>query len=217
MSRRRLVLCAATVLALAVSGPAGAAGKPKPKPKPKPPKPVCNMVLDPANDTETGKNAPAAYDPALDVVSADLVTDGTTITVAIRVAGLTSPLAPEGRYYEAKFWYVGSPYVYAFQAYVGPVQPVEPYADFFSPVVVDSARNEIRITEQAAKITGAPKLRRGMVIEHLFVGTDQGDPALPVPPTFKVLGDQAGSQRNVAGPPSKPYTVGAPSCVKLGS
>src|SRR5262245_27463636 len=88
--RTRRVIASITILTLAVGAPT-ALGATKPKPKPKP-KPVCNLVTDPAGDASLLAGASGqGYDASLDIISADVASDGKTITAVVRVKTLAKP------------------------------------------------------------------------------------------------------------------------------
>ena len=89
--RTRAVVIAGLVATIAVGGTANAAGH-KAKPKPKP---VCNLVTDPAGDSPfdpvgTGLSQ-VPNDPNGDILSADISSDAKFVTAVIRVKTLATP------------------------------------------------------------------------------------------------------------------------------
>lgn len=104
-TRPTLALVVAASL-LTAGGVAAAAPKPKPKPKPKP---VCNVVTDEKDDTfllrSQDGTQPGPQENGLDLVSADLASDGKTITAAVRVVDIDAavPTSPGGRGFDINF------------------------------------------------------------------------------------------------------------------
>ncbi|MHB8339896.1 MAG: hypothetical protein ACYDB7_01835 [Mycobacteriales bacterium] len=110
----------------AASGAAKVKAKPqtkpqaKPRAKPKPPaarpapvKPVCDLVTGtPGSESSNYPGVPG--DPALNILSADVATNATTLTWVIRVAHLTAASAdtdaPTGREWSFNFYVNGSQY-----------------------------------------------------------------------------------------------------------
>src|SRR3712207_6804956 len=89
----RLAALAALPLVVGVVGTADAAVKK--------PKPVCNLLVDEKGDAIPVNSA------GLDIVSADIASDGRKITGVIRLAGPASaldPTAPSGRTYHLEFF-----------------------------------------------------------------------------------------------------------------
>lgn len=102
--KTRATLLATALLLTAGAGYASAA----PKPKPKPLKPVCNLVVDDKGDAGVSGAVPGADGD--DIISADIASDGTTLTGVIRTVGLAAvdPQAPMGRSYFVEFTAPGS-------------------------------------------------------------------------------------------------------------
>ncbi|MDQ1689289.1 MAG: hypothetical protein QOK42_2264 [Frankiaceae bacterium] len=102
MTARRIVALAALSAVLAPAATAMAAAKPAPKVKP-----MCKQVTDDAGDPYIVRQAPSqtAPDDALDVLSADVATNATTMTVAIRVKKLAAfpTTSPAGGTYQMTF------------------------------------------------------------------------------------------------------------------
>lgn len=101
LSRRAVAL---TVTALVAAPAATAAAAPKPAPKPKP---MCKQVIDDAGDEYAVRNAAdqKVADDALDVLSADVATNATTMTIVIRLKKLAAfpSTSPVGGTYQMTF------------------------------------------------------------------------------------------------------------------
>ena len=193
----RQTLAVSAALALAAAGAAHAApARPKPKP-------VCNLVTDPANDTFTGAKS-------LDILSADVATDGKVVTGVIRFAKLVKPTeepaSPTGGFYQLQFTYNGSGHVLTAH--------ITPKGEEYGPTgkstgKYDLAKNEVRIHVKATELAGSPVFKPGSLLTNFVVRTDIGNPTVPVGSTFQILGDSASG--------NKPYPVGYPSCVRPGA
>jgi hypothetical protein len=195
--RTRTTLATALTLALAAGGAAHAATKPKPKP------PICNLVVDPAGDTLTGTKS-------LDVLSADVASDAKVVTVVVRLAKAAAPASdpttPTGGFFQVGFTYNGTGQ--NITAHVTPAGEV--YGpDGKGTGRFDLAKNEVHITVKASDLAGAPVLKPGALFTDFVVRTDVGNPTVPISTTFQVLGDTATG--------SKPYPIGAASCVRPGA
>ena len=191
MTRTRRLAALAAVLVLATGGAATAA---RAKPRP-----LCNLVTDPAGDTKTGNES-------LDVVSGDIATDGKTLTVAIRVKKLTAEdlTSPTGRFYELSFQYDGAgQQINAVIDHLG-----QKWANGKGTGKFDVARNEVRIHIPVDSLIGRPALRPGALLTNLLVRTDIGNPVVPIPTTAMALGDSAKG--------TKSYPINALSCVRPG-
>ena len=203
--RRRSTALLALTACLATSGTALAA---------KAPAPVCNLVTDDAGDT--AYLALPASD-TLDILSADVASDGTKLTAVLRVKKYTPN--------ETATIY-GKRFIVAFEgAGLKPMyltlldSPVEQVFNFGSTSTdaagrttytsdgdatgaVDAAAGTITITTTAADLdaAGYGKLTKGKQLSNINAVTFRrvGTSLLP--------GDDAVS--------SKKYTVGTPSCVK---
>ena len=93
MNARATALAAAVALTCAGATTATAAPR-------RPARPVCNLVVDPANDVSLRQ------DPAVDILSADLVSNATHVTAAIRISGKPGALqqdSPTGQTYRMSF------------------------------------------------------------------------------------------------------------------
>ena len=199
----RIVVGLVVVLAIALTSVSAVAATKKKKPAPKPkPKPVCNLVVDPATD------GPPTGDASLNIVSADVATNATTITAVIRVQKLSDPdlMAPQGRFYELQFTgtsqQIGVP-IYAMLSPAG-----NTFEGGAGTGVVDVAKNEIRISVPLSHWTGAGSVVPGPPFHDFIVYADISNGAEPIPTTFTTLGDTATSKAT--------YQPGTPSCVAVG-
>jgi hypothetical protein len=207
MNRKTLAAAVAVPLLLGVSA-ADAAPKKK---KPAPPKPVCNLVTDAKGDaTDTGgTGAKAPNDPNLDIVSADIASDATRLTAVIRLDKLDD---------SENSSHLGRSYVVSFGAFGKTVSVraiTSPAGDSWhggaGTGTVDKAKKEIRITVPLAKLSEEAKLpqplKSGIKVTSLTATSWRW-----VANTQATLGiaDRAAG----AGPG---YTLGYPSCVKVGA
>jgi hypothetical protein len=129
----RRVACLAAVCALtAVGADAASAATKKPVKKPAPP--VCNLV----------KKAPSGLsDQSMDITSADVATNATTLTTVIRVVKLTTTdtSSPEGRQWEFDFKVDGSS-LDVLAVTNGPFGTTTTYN--YGTATLDPTKNEIR-------------------------------------------------------------------------
>ncbi len=204
------------VAGLAMTGVADAATKHKQKPKPPPP--VCHLITDPSGDSGPADNAGGSSlnDPSLDITSADVATNATMITAVIRVKQLAQsdtdwPLGREWQLHLA----TSTGHNYGFTAVDGPARPASPSAGHLT---MDYAHGEIRISQTLSSLPFA--LPKGTKLDVL---TASADAAVQLPDSGPAGLGQAflmpgwSEEDTAAAPPSKSYTVGAPSCVKVGS
>lgn len=219
--RIRLIAVAGLVLAVATSTVAVAAPKAASKTAP-----LCKLVVDPPNDLLSGafldpRLAPVGrpYDPALDILSADVASDANTLTGVIRVAKLTvgDPLAPTGRIYRLE-WKVRST---GQGGYL--VAQITPTGNLFQlgsgTGVVDTVKNEVRISVPISRLIDSAAFGQpGQALLNLNAITDLAYPVVPVagaqqmPIGLTLIG---GDGTALTG--AKPYPLGAPSCVKVGA
>lgn len=208
MSRSRLAL-GLLLVTLASAAPADAA-RPKPKPKPKP---FCNLVTD-----ETGTAGIFAsmagsttYDPSLDIVSADIANNGTTLTGVIRVKDLTekSQMSPLGRQWGITF--TNGTSSIGLTAYLS-----EAFGKQFSTGkgTFDFAKDEVRIHIPMAEIAYA-KIRKGSTLRGFYVTTNSVV-ALNPKDGFGYGFAPFGGSTDDATAPKSAYPAFAASCVKVG-
>lgn len=199
--RRIVLLTAATLAGALLAGPASAAKLP------------CAMLKDAPGDAGWANNAAGAplADPSLDVVSADIASDGVTLTAVIRVKQLTqqSSVSPGGRGWSISMASGTTPL--GLDAYL------TPFGERFSSGKgkFDFAKNEIRIHVKLADVPFF-KAKKGTVIRNLSVAT-----------TTYVGYPEAGGVRigNGYPPPfgnadtatsTAAYKVGVKNCVSVG-
>ncbi len=209
-----IALVAATTLMTGIGVSAAA-----PKPKPKPIKPVCNLVVDEANDTFLLRTQdgvqPGPQEDALDLVSADIASDAKKFTAVIRVKKLSKEIATgRGQSYELQFLTNGTENKLYLSATIlagtesfnvgfrdATANTATPLGD--ATGVFDLAKNEIRITAPVSTFSG------------------QGDGAKPG--TLLTIGTLTASRNLVAvnvfadvNDAGATYKAGNPSCVKPG-
>jgi hypothetical protein len=216
----------ALVLATVVGAPAHAASKPKTP---------CQWVKDEKNDTflaraaEGNPNNP--QEPGLDITSADLASDGKTVTAVIRIAKWSPsvqtaplgygfaftflpPLSNMEASLRAVFITGQAPYYEA--TYRDPSVPNGP-STFLSLATgsVNTAKGEIHISAPATAFAPIGLIKKGA---KLFPGTDTATSGRAVPPTPGTAGQPTATRMvfSDAAATGKPYTVGAPSCVVPG-
>lgn len=200
MSTRKLVALAAVApLVLGVTA-ADAATKKKPAPK----KPVCNLVVDPAGDAKGlpvgGDSGP--NDPNLDILSADVVTNATTLTGVFRLAAVdgSGDTSPTGRGYELAFKVNG-------QA-VGLLSTIGPdgstWANGLGTGRIVPATKEIVFSVPIAQLS--TPIKPGAKLTDITVNTWR---------RVTATGTGLGRVDTATGP--KPYEAAWPSCVKAGA
>jgi hypothetical protein len=198
MRIRSLIAVATVAPLLAGVGAAHAAKKPPVK------RPVCNLIPDSAGDGSDlgvgGLHGP--NDPNLDILSADVATNATTLTAVIRVAGFsaTSDTAPTGRAYDLVF-HAGTKNVLV-RALVNATGNT--WAGGAGTGTVDTAAKEVRISVPLAKLPVPIKV--GDKLTELQASTWRWGAS-----TDAAIGsvDTATSVLT--------YTAGWPSCVKVGA
>lgn len=200
-------LSAIVIVGLASAGTASATVKKKPAP----PKPVCGLVTSPTD--------PNSADSNLDVTSADVASNATTLTTVIRVASLAAQpdmKSPLGRQWTLSFTIDG--HQVTFTVTDGPFGVTSSYPA--KSVTVDTAAKEIRVSILLNKLSDAsatPAIRNGKSILTKFSVTTneiiQGPDASPV-----LRGGSLSGIRLVDNAVSgKKYLAGTPSCLKVGS
>lgn len=190
------LLAIGAVAVVALGSPADSAAR---RPKPKPPKPACNLVLDVGGD---------ASDSSLDVVSADVATNATTLTWVIRPRQLTSSpdtQSPTGRAWQLSF-VVGAKQV-TLGVTDGPFGPQELIA-YEGKISVDPSRNEVRYSVLLKSLT-VPIVNGSSVLTGLTTLTESVvQKPSPLGYTGLLHADNAAGSRS--------YLAGFPSCVAVG-
>ncbi|HVE74556.1 MAG TPA: hypothetical protein VNA30_05630 [Mycobacteriales bacterium] len=226
MSRR--LISALTVLGVSVALVGGAAAAPKKKPAPKPLPPACNLVVDEAGDTAS---APFPASDTIDIKSADVASDGVTVTAVLRVFKYTEndPGTIYGKRYIIAFEGAGlKPMYLRALDYPGNVAPAAvrdqvalPF-DFGTTEVnattgqtqyaskgpatgtINASTGEITVSAKAADFdaAGFGKLAKGGIIKNINAVT------------FRRVGNQLYDGDTASS--RKTYVVGQASCVKVG-
>ena len=196
--------------------------------------PVCNIVTDPAGDAGLSAVPGEGND---DIVSADVASDGKTITGVLRLAALDAndPMAPFGHNYIVNFsakgvenplflaartYPTGTKFIFGYQS-TDPTLPLNisyPIGD--ATGVVDLAKKEIRVSAPNAgfapagsKLTLGTKLLGVGALSYRIAG--QGlVPSQSVGGHFVPLGGLSEQFDKAEG---GNYVVGTPSCVKPGA
>ena len=173
--------------------------------------PVCNLITDPVGDS-TGPTQ------TLDVVSGDIASDKKKITAVIRMVDLaeTDPTSPTGLSWSIRFNAAGADLPYYILAQkdargntgfsFGQISGTNTLTTLGGATgIIDVAKKEVRIHVRATdlrikpgtELTGLLAQGRRFIgepsVAGLYLNTDSSDPAT-----------------------SKPYVMGAPSCVKPG-
>jgi hypothetical protein len=185
----------------------------------KKPKPVCNLLVDAKGDATQLYVAPEGTgpnDPALDVVSADVASNGKVITTVLRVDKLakSGTTAPTGYVWYVYFTVNGQEFYTQTKS--------DPTGDVFSVGYVASgtglrtaladstakgtfvtAKNEIHVTFNAAQLTELAPFKKGAKLVNLRALTNRG---------FVRVVFQADEATG-----GKTYTDSTPSCVKPGA
>lgn len=200
------------VMGLAMSGVAGAATKHKPKPKPKPP--PCNIIKDNPNDSGPASGTAGAplYDPSLDIVSADVATNATTITAVIRVKQLTQSdsTRPYGREWSLDFT-TSTGHTSEFTAYDGPFGQQSA-----GHLTMDYAHNEVRISAKLSDLPFALPKGTTLGVLQAYTYAPVQFPANPAG-SHGFLAPALSSEDSALAPATSKYSVGTPTCVKVGT
>lgn len=171
MRTRQIVAVAALVPLVAGVAPADAAKRRPPPPR----KPVCQQIKDAPNDaTDNGTAAvPTQNDPSSDILSADVATNGTWLTVALRLASVepNTTNAPTGRAYDVSFLAGGR--VTTIRAKVSPAGN-----DFFNGKgqgSIDTATNtvytHVKLADLGITLKPTDKLEQLKATTQRWVGT----------------------------------------------
>jgi hypothetical protein len=204
--RSRPIIFTAALACVALAGVPAQAGRPQPKPKPKPP--VCNLIVDEAGDaTGTGiaDTSTPSSDANLDIISADIASNATTVTAVVRLSALSASdqAAPTGQKYTVSVS-VGESQL-TLQAQISPMgNSFGTSGGVKGSGVVDEAAKEVRISAALADLP--VKIPPGTPMTALAANSYRS-----VGTTDVVLGraDNAAS--------TKSYVAAYPSCVKVGS
>jgi hypothetical protein len=178
------------------------------------PKPSCNLVVDDKGDTAS---APFPASDTIDITSADVASDGQTLTAVLRVAKYTAneTATVYGKRYIVAFEGAGLKPMYL-TALDYPVGVSYNFGEVTESATgpsysstgaakgsIDAAKGEIKISVSAADLAAASfgKLTKGGVLKGINAVT------------FRRVGNQLFEGDDAS--TSKKYTVGAPSCVAV--
>lgn len=186
----------------------------KAKPKPPPPKPVCNLITDASGDAVTlvyghpELNRP--NDPQLDILSVDIATDATRLTVVWRLSADPAKANPNWKFSRqyAVSGFAGDGKLFAIHTLITPTGTE--FGDGKGTGVLDSKLNQIRTTVPLSALpaaAAAPKasFRNLTAQARTWIGNTSGATGIAVSNT-----DQTAES-------TKPYVGGTPSCVKVGA
>lgn len=218
-----VLVCTSVLTGAVLTVPAPAATKAKP---------VCRIITDPRGDAAWQDRVPGG--PTDDLLSADLSSDGRTVTAVFRMAAVapSDPTAPTGHAYVFSFRVRGSAAPlqflnvrthatgtrYAFGYFTSDATGVtRAHAVGEARGVVDPAKREVRVHAPAARFL-PQALRRGLTLSDLSVsvyrwwgqGAVDDTRAGPVTLPFAGTGfafDHGDGNR---------YVVGTASCVRPG-
>lgn len=226
-------------LVVAVAAP-GASAAPKSAPKAAP---TCNTIKDPAGDTFAARSQDAPpnggspqYGPqedGLDVISADLASDGKVVTAAVRIAKLSRSIAlsPTGMATGIEFsigandtivrlqavLVTGQPDRFEVTSIAGDALPNSPSTYVGAATgVVDLPKNEVRITAPAELLAPFGPVAMGV---KLIPGAKQSATTGRATPVQTTTPGQPASTRGTFADVAiggTPVVVGAPSCVVPG-
>jgi hypothetical protein len=196
-------------------------------------KPPCRQIPDDAGDASTAQGL-VPGGAADDLLSADLASDGRTITAVVRLASLPvqDPQAPLGRRYLVQMTPAGSEVTLYLGATVGPTGTAFDYGYVTHDAVgtstlplgeatgrVDTARREVHVSAPTSGFRSRGTVRRGthLVRPTAVVSrqTSLGDPPNTQVAGITLLLGTLGVSFDVA--QGRTYVVGTPSCVRVGS
>jgi hypothetical protein len=225
--KARALLVSSSLVLVGCAGMAAAAPKAKP---------VCNLVSDAKGDA-TYNNVPGADGD--DIVSADIASNGTTITSVLRAAAISAndPQAPLGRnytvlfsapgsgdllYLSARTYPQGTKFLFGYQAMDPNTGVNTNYALGDATGVVDTAKGEVHVSvpiksfvdgAKAKLAPGAKLIGLSATVDRIvgqgFVPSQSPAPGAPRVP----LGGVLLPFDNAAG---GSYVMGTPSCVVVG-
>ena len=206
----RLAAVAVLPLVAAVAGTADAAAKK--------PKPVCNLLVDAKGDAIPVNSA------GLDVVSADIATDGKKITGVIRLAGpanTVDPTAPTGRTYHMEFFGQGASDPVFLSLLIAPNATAATYGHYDPATGINTGDgeasykfvgNEIRMTTSIGSFSSYGKFKNGSKITGLSVTNGRMVGAYVQSGFYAYNSPSADSAEG-----GKTYIAGTKSCVKPGA
>lgn len=196
-------------------------------------KPVCRLVSDARGDAAWLDRVPGG--PTDDLLTADIASDGRTVTVVFRMADLQQPdpAAPLGHGYAFYFRVRGAAEAtrHFVSAYTHPTgtrfvyghlveHPAGPRAHVLGPArgAVSVAKDEVRVHAPAAGFR-PPQVRRGATLSDLQVSTYRwwGPGVVEDPTVLGVTVPVTGIGTGFDTAVGSRYVVGTPSCVRPGA
>jgi hypothetical protein len=200
-------VCAAALVAASWAAPAAVAAT----------KPYCKLLVDARGDTAL------AEAPGLDVLSADVVSDGRRITVVLRLAGSPSSYetsSPAGHLYTVRFSGQGGT-APVFVTHVStPTGSVTKYGLYDDETATDAtlgyatgavAGSTLRLTVPLAPLAPYGRFTRGARITGLTAFAHRWVGAFVPPRTYAHNSPEADRAKG-----GKPYVAGARSCERVG-
>lgn len=206
----------AVVASAALAGSSGAAPK------------ACNLVTDAKGDAvnngllggDLASVPPAPNEAAFDIVSADLATDAKLLTAVIRVdkASPTATTAPTGMAWRVD-WMVGETKLWAsvtndprnglkgFYGYIDPVTGGGKFLGSDAKAIIDTAKNEVRVTVPLAAYSTQASLKKGTKV-HTITSRSGRFANAENSATLNFGNDTAEGKLG--------YVLGAKSCVAVG-
>ena len=201
---------------------------------------VCHLITDARGDAGLTFGGPSGQvevlpgGPTDDLLSADVASDGRTVTAVLRLAALEQPdpAAPTGHSYLLTFRVSGAPVDQFLEARTYPTGTQFDYGtletdaagDPYSHVagrargVLDLTRKEVRIHVSAALLLPRGKVRKGTVLIAPTAITDRwwGQGLVPSPSVAGVVVPLGGTGTGFDRADGGDYVVGTPSCVRPG-
>lgn len=171
-------------------------------------KPVCDLLVGaPGQATEGPNGTSLPNDPYLNILSADIATNATELTVVFRLSALPTsatgdPYSPAGRQYEFVF-HVGTSFA-AVDAVLSPIG--NQFAGGTGTGVVDTATAQLHVTVPLASLP--VKIQPGTALTGLVATSSRwvGN--------SDTLGIDLGLADKVTS--ARTYIAGTPSCVPVG-
>lgn len=210
MSARALRLAVTGSLALSVVAAGGALAVP--------PKPACNLVQDAKGDGTANilLDEGTPNDPAWDILSADIASDGSKLTTVVRVDKLaksasSSPMGIQWRFNftvgdQALYTSVRSDTLFGVSGSYGYVDGISRTIAKVDPVL-DMDKNEVRITVPLSGFAERVKIEKtGTKLMGLSASAGR----------FYNLGAVTGSEPSDRAEGARSYSTGTKSCVAVG-
>ena len=185
----------------------------------------CMLIRDAAGDAtdQPGLAVSGLNQPDLDIVSADVASNGRSVTTVVRVQHLGTALEAAGRRNQYRFSFhlgaYGDVVTYAYRGVDGEKFHVtvptegESTTKTLLPAsgVFDVARNEVRVTLPLKQASGDRRMRTKTYFSRLTADTFRG-----VGPVAGVAGGVGVSTGVDHAATASRYLAGSPSCVQVG-